>query len=72
MDFLFDLLARAAFRLGLRSVIHAMPAAWGPWRWVIVFVVVAAAAFAVYWFFIRRRGGGGAALPLFRRGRRRF
>lgn len=71
MDFLFDLLARAAFRLGLRSVIHAMPAAWGPWRWVIVFVVVAAAAFAVYWFFIRRRGGV-AGMPSFRRRRQRF
>lgn len=71
MDFIFDLLARAAFRLGLRSVIHAMPAAWGPWRWVIVFVVVAAAAGAVYWFFIRRRGGV-AGMPSFRRGRRRF
>jgi hypothetical protein len=71
MDFIFDLLARAAFRLGLRSIIHAMPAQWGAWRWVIVFAVVAAAAAAVWYFFIRRRGGV-MGMPSFRRGKRRF
>lgn len=71
MDFVFDLFVRAIFKLGLHAVIHAMPAAWGAWRWVVVLVVVAAAAGAIWYFFIRRRGGA-AGMPSFRRGRRRF
>ncbi|HEX5686800.1 MAG TPA: hypothetical protein VFY73_22550 [Ideonella sp.] len=57
MDFVFDLLARFAFKGALRALFGTPISQWGALQWGVAAALVALCSAAAYYFFLRAGEG---------------